>query len=118
MSDPKNPSRYTGVDRRAPRIEVGPNGLPLPREAYKPGGRHAAITNTLYSWHSYKNWADKVRATGKRKSSARGRPAAGGPARGAQPQAVSGRELMPAPGRANPSFAFSHSSSGVQSARS
>ena len=57
----KNPSRYTGVDRRAPRIEVGPDGLPLPREAYKPGGRHAAITNTLYSWHSYKNWADKVR---------------------------------------------------------
>jgi hypothetical protein len=63
MSDPKNPSRYTGVDRRAPRIEVGPNGLPLPREAYKPGGRHAAITNSLYSWHSYKSWADKVRGT-------------------------------------------------------
>ena len=49
------------MNRRAPRVEVGPNGLPLPREAYKPGGRHAAITNTLYSWHSYKNWADKVR---------------------------------------------------------
>jgi hypothetical protein len=61
MSDSKNPSRYTGVDRRAPRMEVGPNGAPVPREAYKPGGRHAAITNSLYNWHSYKNWADKVR---------------------------------------------------------
>jgi len=31
------------------------------RDVYKPGGRHAAITNTLYNWHSYKNWADKAR---------------------------------------------------------
>jgi hypothetical protein len=57
MTDLKNQTRYTGVDRRAPRAEPGTNGVP----AYKPGGRHAAITNNLYNWHSYKNWAEKVR---------------------------------------------------------
>ena len=52
MSDIKNTTRYTGVDRRAPRGDsvVG-----------KTGGRHAAITNSLYNWHSYKNWAEKTR---------------------------------------------------------
>jgi hypothetical protein len=30
---------------------------------YKTGGRHAAITNNLYNWHSYKNWADKIRGS-------------------------------------------------------
>ena len=34
-----------------------------PSRGYKTGGRHAAITNSLYNWHSYKNWADKVRVT-------------------------------------------------------
>jgi hypothetical protein len=62
MSDSKNQTRYTGVDRRAPRVEPGGKpGVALPREAYKTGGRHAAITNRLYNWHSYKNWAEKVR---------------------------------------------------------
>jgi hypothetical protein len=58
MSDIKNQNRYTGVDRRAPRAETGPSGAAIP---YKPGGRHAAITNSLYNWHSYKNWAEKAR---------------------------------------------------------
>ena len=62
MSDNKTPTRYTGIDRRAPRGEPGA-AKPGAREAYKTGGRHAAITNNLYSWHSYKNWADKVRGT-------------------------------------------------------
>ena len=62
MSDIKNQTRYTGVDRRAPRVEPGAKpGAAVPRETYKTGGRHAAITNSLYNWHSYKNWADKVR---------------------------------------------------------
>jgi hypothetical protein len=52
MSDVKNPTRYTGVDRRAPRGEAA---------VAKTGGRHAAITNSLYNWHSYKNWAEKAR---------------------------------------------------------
>ena len=68
MSDAKNLTRYTGIDRRAPRAEPGSAkpAIPVPREVYRtggPGGRHAAITNSLYNWHSYKNWADKVRGS-------------------------------------------------------
>ena len=65
MNDSKIQTRYTGVDRRAPRVEPGAlkAGVVLPREVYKTGGRHAAITNNLYNWHSYKNWAEKVRGT-------------------------------------------------------
>jgi hypothetical protein len=62
MSDVKNQTRYNGVDRRAPRSEPGilkPGAAPV----YKAGGRHGAITTNLYNWHSYKNWADKVRGS-------------------------------------------------------
>ena len=62
MSEVKNQTRYTGVDRRAPRVEPGalkPGAAQ--RETFKTGGRHSAITNTLYNWHSYKNWAEKAR---------------------------------------------------------
>lgn len=60
MSDIKSPIRYTGVDRRA-APGLAKAGTAAPREVYKTGGRHAAITTSLYNWHSYKNWADKVR---------------------------------------------------------
>ena len=63
MSDVKNQTRYSGVDRRAPRKENGiltPGGA-APRDAFKTGGRHGAITTSLYNWHSYKNWAEKAR---------------------------------------------------------
>jgi hypothetical protein len=65
VSDIKNQVRYTGVDRRAPRVEPGAvkAGATVPREVFKTGGRHAAITTNLYSWHSYKNWADKVKGS-------------------------------------------------------
>jgi len=65
MSDIKNQTRYTGIDRRAPRVEPGvaKPGSAAPRQAFKTGGRHAAITTNLYNWHSYKNWADKVRGS-------------------------------------------------------
>jgi hypothetical protein len=65
MSDVKNPNRYSGVDRRAPRVVPGAAkvGAVVSRETYKPGGRHSAITNNLYNFHSYKNWADKVRGS-------------------------------------------------------
>ena len=43
--------------------QPGSAGMAVPREVYKTGGRHSAITNSLYNWHSYKNWADKVRGT-------------------------------------------------------
>ncbi len=63
MSDVKIRTRYTGVDRRAPRAEPGvlASGAIAPREAFKTGGRHGAITTNLYNWHSYKNWAEKAR---------------------------------------------------------
>jgi hypothetical protein len=65
MSDSKPPTRYTGVDRRAPRAAAGAGkpGAAVPRDAPKTGGRHAAITTNLYNWNSYKNWADKVRGS-------------------------------------------------------
>ncbi len=63
MTDHKNP-RYSGVDRRAPRTEPGiakpANGA---GHVFKTGGRHAAITTNLYNWHSYKNWAEKIRGS-------------------------------------------------------
>jgi len=52
MSDLKNTTRYNGVDRRAPRANSA---------GAKTGGRHSAITNSLYNWHSYKSWAEKAR---------------------------------------------------------
>jgi hypothetical protein len=63
MSDFKQQTRYTGIDRRAPRVEGAAAGAAVPREPYKPSGRHAAITNSLYNWHSYKNWAEKARVS-------------------------------------------------------
>ena len=74
MSDIKQPTRYKGADRRGtPRaqmagVAVGPG---ITRDAHanllkrgeKVGGRHAAITNTLYSWHSYKSWAERMRGS-------------------------------------------------------
>jgi hypothetical protein len=58
MSELKNQAPYNGVDRRAPRNSehkaAGATTL-------KTGGRHGAITNSLYNWHSYKNWAEKAR---------------------------------------------------------
>lgn len=73
MTDSKSHARYTGVDRRAPRADTAgaKPGVAAPREIYtnllkrseKAGGRHGAITNSLYSWHSYKNWAEKIRGS-------------------------------------------------------
>jgi hypothetical protein len=63
MSESKTPTRYSGIDRRTPRVDPGlaKAGTIGPRDVYKTGGRHAAITNNLYNWHSYKNWAEKAR---------------------------------------------------------
>jgi hypothetical protein len=65
MSEFKNQTRYSGLDRRAPRAEAGvlKSNAVAPRDLYKPGGRHGAITNNLYNWHSYKNWAEKIRGS-------------------------------------------------------
>jgi hypothetical protein len=65
MNDGKIQTRYTGVDRRAPRAEPGgaKPGAAVPRDVFKSGSRHAAITTNLYNWHSYKNWAEKIRGS-------------------------------------------------------
>jgi len=65
MSDIKHTNRYTGVDRRKPRVEASATkaSAGVPRDAYKPAGRHSAITNNLYNFHSYKSWADKMRGS-------------------------------------------------------
>jgi hypothetical protein len=62
MSEVKNQNRYSGVDRRS-RNDPSGKAAPASRELYKTGGRHGAITNNLYNWHSYKNWAEKVRGS-------------------------------------------------------
>ena len=64
MSDIKTPTRYKGPDRRAPRADAAAEPYAnLLKRGDKVGGRHAAITNSLYSFHSYKNWADKMRGS-------------------------------------------------------
>jgi hypothetical protein len=63
MSEVKNPTRYSGVDRRAPRTEPGTLKPGATQRDFKTGGRHGAITNNLYNWHSYKNWAEKIRGS-------------------------------------------------------
>lgn len=65
MNENKIKTGYRGVDRRASRLAAGaepgePYAGPPGRRA-KIGGRHAAITTDLYSWHSYKSWADRMR---------------------------------------------------------
>jgi hypothetical protein len=78
MNDSKPQSRYKGVDRRKrPRTPAGgvAPGPGMTRDAYvnllkrseKVGGRHAAITNSLYNWHSYKSWADRMRGSWEQK---------------------------------------------------
>ena len=63
LSDLNNVTRYTGVDRRAPRTEpsVVKPGPAIPRQGNKASGRHSAITTNLHDWRSYKNWVEKVR---------------------------------------------------------
>jgi hypothetical protein len=63
MSELKNQNRYVGLDRRTPRPDAiaSKTGTAAAPEVYKTGGRHSAITNSLYSFHSYKNWAEKAR---------------------------------------------------------
>ncbi len=69
MNDRKIKSRYIGIDRRTRPRESAAGAEPdklygdLLQRGAKIGGRHAAITNDLYSWHSYKNWADKMRGS-------------------------------------------------------
>jgi hypothetical protein len=63
MSDSKTPTPFAKGDHRAPRVDTGaikPTAA-VPKYAHKIGGRHAAITNNLNTWSSYKNWTSKIR---------------------------------------------------------
>jgi hypothetical protein len=65
MSDSKTPIRLVEVGRRAPRVGTGtvkPAAV-VPKNADKTSGRHAAITNNLNNWSSYKSWVEKIRGT-------------------------------------------------------
>lgn len=71
MSDSKISPAETASGRRTPADEAtAPRGKADGWDAYshwlgriKTGGRHSAITRTLYSWNNYKSWADKVRSS-------------------------------------------------------
>jgi hypothetical protein len=65
MSDSKTPTPFHEVRRRAPRVETGAlkPASAMPKNADKTSGRHAAITNNLNDWSSYKNWVEKMRGT-------------------------------------------------------
>ena len=65
MSDSKTPTRFAEVGRRAPRVgtETVKPAATVPKNADKTSGRHAAITNNLNNWSSYKNWVEKIRGT-------------------------------------------------------
>ena len=64
MSDSKTPTRSVKDKRRAPRggMEAVTPAAP-PTKADRIAGRHAAITNNLNDWRSYKNWAENIRET-------------------------------------------------------
>jgi hypothetical protein len=53
------------VGRRAPRVGTGTvkPAATVPKNADKTSGRHAAITNNLNNWSSYKSWVEKIRGT-------------------------------------------------------
>jgi hypothetical protein len=62
MSDSKTPTRSAKEIRRAPSAGTG-TAPPLAMKADRIAGRHAAITNNLNDWRSYKTWADRMRGT-------------------------------------------------------
>jgi hypothetical protein len=65
MSDSKTPSRSAEVGHRAPRVATGTvkPAATVPKNADKTSRRHAAITNNLNNWSSYKSWVEKMRRT-------------------------------------------------------
>lgn len=64
MSDTKTPTRFAEVERRAPRAGTAAlKRAAVPKDADKTSSRHAAITNNLNDWRSYKSWVEKIRVT-------------------------------------------------------
>ncbi len=65
MSNSKTPTRFADLGRRAPRVGTGTvkPAATVPKNAHKTSGRHAAITDNLNEWSSYKRWVEKIRGT-------------------------------------------------------
>jgi hypothetical protein len=65
MSDNENLALFAQANRRVPGVKTGAvkPAAAVPKNADKTGGRHAAITNNLNNWHSYKIWVETVRRT-------------------------------------------------------
>jgi hypothetical protein len=65
MSDSKTPTRLAKVFLGAAPLETGAvkPAATEPRNAERIRGRHAAITNNVNNWRSYKQWAEKMRGT-------------------------------------------------------
>jgi hypothetical protein len=60
----------TAPDPKVPNAEPAP-GFPVVPDSYsnwldrtqRARARHSAITQNLYSWANYKNWADRMKTT-------------------------------------------------------
>jgi hypothetical protein len=77
MNEDEIPVLFSMVERPTPRlgpgqrvgpaqrVDRGPVKPPAgaPKSADKTGGRHAAITNKINNWRSYKEWTEKVRGS-------------------------------------------------------
>jgi hypothetical protein len=65
MSDSKAPTRSVEDSRREPPIGTGAvkPAANVPKTADGTSDRHAAITNNLNNWKSYKDWVEKIRGT-------------------------------------------------------
>ena len=63
MSDSNTTTQFAKVLLGAAPLETGavkPEATES-RNAERIRGRHAAITNNFNNWHSYKEWAEKIR---------------------------------------------------------
>ncbi len=65
MNDSSTSTQFAKLNRRPPRIETGDlnPAASVPKAADMTHGRHAAITNKLSNWGSYKNWVQEIRGT-------------------------------------------------------
>jgi len=61
---PLRPEAASGTTEGTPAMEGGAEAYArCLQHLQRTRGRHAAITRNLYTWSSYKTWADKVRTS-------------------------------------------------------
>ena len=63
MHDSKTPTRFAKVLLGVARLETGAvkPAVTVPKSSERMRGRHAAITNNLNNWRSFKEWAHGAR---------------------------------------------------------